>query len=79
MAIERFILSTGQKIRRSKVEAGLSVRPLKRVNRALLGKWHWCVREEKNKLWRQVIADKYGVVNNGWFCSQSCEPYSTGI
>ena len=26
----------------------------------------WCFRKESDRLWRQVIATKYGVANGGW-------------
>ena len=35
-------------------------------NQALLGKWLWRFGYEVTRLWRQVIATKYGKASGGW-------------
>uniref|UniRef100_A0A2N9GIF8 Reverse transcriptase zinc-binding domain-containing protein n=1 Tax=Fagus sylvatica TaxID=28930 RepID=A0A2N9GIF8_FAGSY len=35
-------------------------------NKALLGKWLWRFGLEESRLWRRVIASKYGVNSGGW-------------
>uniref|UniRef100_A0A2N9GID8 OBG-type G domain-containing protein n=1 Tax=Fagus sylvatica TaxID=28930 RepID=A0A2N9GID8_FAGSY len=45
---------------------GLGVRKFAVFNKALLGKWLWCFGLEESRLWRRVIASKYGVNSGGW-------------
>jgi hypothetical protein len=45
---------------------GLGVRKIALFNKALLGKWLWRFGIEESKLWRRVIATKYGVNSGGW-------------
>ena len=45
---------------------GLVIRRIGLFNQALLGKWLWHFGKESNRLWRQVIATKYGVTGKGW-------------
>ena len=45
---------------------GLGVRKLVVFNEVLLGKWLWRFGIEESKLWRRVIATKYGVNSGGW-------------
>ena len=52
-------------VSRSKVcepiqNGGLGLKDLQRFNRALLGKWLWRYGMERDALWRQVVAAKYG-------------------
>ena len=42
---------------------GLGVRKLTTFNKFLLGKWLWCFGFRENRLWRRVIALKFG---KGW-------------
>ena len=42
---------------------GLGVRKLTTFNKALLGKWLWRFGFRENRLWRRVIALKFG---KGW-------------
>ena len=39
---------------------GLGIRRIGLFNKALHGKWLWRFGKKSNKLWRQVIAAKYG-------------------
>ena len=45
---------------------GLGIRRVGLFNKALLGKWLWRFGIENHRLWRQVIADKYGEARGGW-------------
>ena len=45
---------------------GLGIRRIGLFNQALLGKWLWRFGCETNRLWRQVIATKYGETSGGW-------------
>jgi hypothetical protein len=45
---------------------GLGVKDLQQFNRALLSKWLWCFGMERDALWRQVVAAKYGSNWGGW-------------
>ena len=40
--------------------SGLGIRKLTTFNKALLGKWLWRFRKEENRLWRRVVASKFG-------------------
>lgn len=39
----------------------------KKKNWALLAKWKWRFGNEKEALWRKIIAIKYGRTNGFWF------------
>ena len=39
---------------------GLGIRKLTTFNKALLGKWLWRFGKEEDRLWRRVVASKYG-------------------
>ncbi|GAU49774.1 hypothetical protein TSUD_141640 [Trifolium subterraneum] len=41
-------------------QGGLGVRKVKEFNVALLGKWCWRLRTERDEFWRQVLVRKYG-------------------
>ena len=45
---------------------GLGIRRVGLFNKALLGKWLWRFGIENHRLWRQVIANKYGEARGGW-------------
>ena len=45
---------------------GLEIRKLTTFNKALLGKWLWRFGKEEDRLWRRVVASKYGVEWGGW-------------
>ena len=59
-------------------------------NKALLGKWLWCFGIEENRLWRRVVALKFGEdwggrggldlkVGKGWPGLWFVEKYSDGL
>ena len=58
---------------------GLGVKDLRLFNEALLGKWLWRFLTEKGKLWREVVALKYGTTNFGWFPSRSNGSYGCSL
>ena len=41
-------------------KCGLGVRKLTTFNKALLGKWLWWFGTEETRLWRRVVALKFG-------------------
>ena len=45
---------------------GLGVRKLTTFNKALLGKWLWRFGLEETRLWRRVVAFKFGEEWGGW-------------
>ena len=45
---------------------GLGVRKLTTFNKALLGKWLWRFGIEETRLWRRVVALKFGEEWGGW-------------
>ena len=45
---------------------GLEIRKLTTFNKALLGKWLWRFGKEEVRLWRRVVASKYGEEWGGW-------------
>ena len=45
---------------------GLGVRKLTSFNKALLGKWLWRFGIEETRLWRRVVALKFGEEWRGW-------------
>lgn len=42
---------------------GLGITQIQDANKALLQKWLWRFRKERESLWRQVIVCKYGLAN----------------
>lgn len=56
---------------------GLGINRIRETNRALLSKWLWRFSQDGDSLWRQVIANKYGVVND-WETETSTRPYGCG-
>jgi hypothetical protein len=58
---------------------GLNIRNLRRFNEALLGKWLWRFRVEREALWRQVVAVKYGSLEGGWCSKMPTGPYGVGL
>ena len=47
-------------------QEGLAVKNLRLFKEALLGRWLWRFRDEREVLWRQVIEGKYGSLMGGW-------------
>ena len=60
-----------ESICKSKEEGGLGVRPIKKMNQALLGKWLWRIRDGSQGLWRQVLERKYNLLRHGWDAQDS--------
>ncbi|KAL5700050.1 hypothetical protein ACHQM5_025549 [Ranunculus cassubicifolius] len=54
---------------------GLGCKRLKAMNEALLGKWLWRFGEERDHLWRMVIAEKYGEEEGGWYSKDPLCPF----
>uniref|UniRef100_A0A7N2LG27 COP9 signalosome complex subunit 8 n=1 Tax=Quercus lobata TaxID=97700 RepID=A0A7N2LG27_QUELO len=49
-----------------KANGGLGIRKLTTFNKALLGKWLWRFGVEETRLWRRVVALKFGEEWGGW-------------
>ena len=47
-------------------DGGLGIRPLKKMNQALLGKWLWRMGDGMDGLWREVLDRKYSLPRRGW-------------
>ncbi|KAG5589106.1 hypothetical protein H5410_039620 [Solanum commersonii] len=58
---------------------GLGVKDLKVFNKALLGKWLWGFRVEVQSLWRGVIVDKHGEMEEGWRTTDIMLPFGCGV
>uniref|UniRef100_A0A2N9HCD7 Reverse transcriptase zinc-binding domain-containing protein n=1 Tax=Fagus sylvatica TaxID=28930 RepID=A0A2N9HCD7_FAGSY len=58
---------------------GLGVRKIAVFNKALLGKWLWRFGTEESKLWRRVIATKYGVNSGGWSTKSARGSHGCGL
>jgi len=39
----------------------LGIRNIKKFNETLLAKWVWCLGEDGQEFWKQIIQSKYGV------------------
>ena len=50
-----------------KSSGGFDLGSLENKNWALLAKWWWRFGEEKEALWRRLIASKYGKDKWGWW------------
>ena len=48
------------------VNSDLGMRKLTTFNKALLGKWLWRFGKEENRLWKRVVASKFGEEWGGW-------------
>ena len=64
-----FHLVSWPKICEPVCSGGLAIRNLRSFNQALLGKWLWRYRLERDALWRKVVEAKYGSLWGGW-CSK---------
>lgn len=49
----------------SKAKGGLGLRRLGLMNKALLCKWLWHFEVEQDSIWRQMVAAKYRVMEDG--------------
>ena len=54
------------KVCASIANGGLGIRKLTTFNKVLLGKWLWRFGKEEERLWRRVVALKYGEERGGW-------------
>lgn len=57
--IRESTLLVGDKITRTKKEAGLGIRPTRDSNTALLGNLVWDLQTRPNKLWVSLLFEKY--------------------
>jgi hypothetical protein len=60
-------------------ERGLGIRNLLRFNHALLDKWLWRYRLERDSWWRVVVHSKYGSAWRGWCFSEPIGAYGVGL
>ena len=44
----------------------LGILSIVKMNKSLLGKWLWRMDNSVQRLWRQIIVDKYKVGREGW-------------
>ena len=63
---KKFHLVDWASVCKPKQEGGLGIRPLREMNRALLGKWLWRLGNESEGLWRDMMLAKYGGSRDGW-------------
>ena len=67
------------KVCASKVNGGLGIRKLTTFNKALLGKWLWRFGVEETRLWRRVVALKFGEEWGGWSSKLGRGVYGCGL
>lgn len=70
-------LMAWSKVCKPKAYGGLGIRRIRTTNKTLLSKWLWRFGRERENLWRQVIASKYGSVSD-WEAKSSMHPYGCG-
>ena len=58
---------------------GMGAKGLHKLNKALLGKWNWCVANERNSLWRKTTNRKYGELHGGWCSRKNRGNFGTGV
>ncbi|XP_026438254.1 uncharacterized protein LOC113336795 [Papaver somniferum] len=68
-----------KKVSVPKSEGGLGIRNLKVTNDALLTKWLWRYGEEKMSLWRKIIFEKFGGIEEVWLPKDSKRTYGWGL
>jgi len=56
----------GKRCANQNIWGGLGIKDLELYNYALLGKWVWGIRKEKDKLWAKVLCSKYNVGVDNW-------------
>lgn len=56
---------------------GLGITKIRDMNKALLSKWLWRFGIERDSLWRQVVAEKYGIYND-YETKTTSLPYGCG-
>ena len=62
-----------------KVNGGLGIRKLTTFNKALLGKWLWRFGVEESRLWRRVVALKFGEEWGGWSSKRGRGVHGCGL
>jgi hypothetical protein len=60
-------------------EGGLGIWNLLMFNRALLGKWLWRYRIERDAWWRVAVDSKYGSLWGGWCSREPVGPFGVGL
>ena len=75
----KYSLVTWEKVCLLMEEGDLGIRRVGLFNQVLLGKWLWCFGKEVHRLWRQVIATKYGVDSGGWCARDFRGTHGCGI
>lgn len=58
---------------------GLGLKHLRKVNKALLGKWLSRFAIEKEALWREVVVCEYGKEEGDWWAKWYLRPHGVGI
>ncbi len=72
---KRFHLIWWDKVCLPLQNGGLAIKNLRLFNQALLRKWIWRFRTEREFLGRKVIEPKYGCARGGWFSNPVNSPY----
>ena len=62
-----------------KVNGGLGIRKLTTFNKALLGKWLWRFGVKETRLWRRIVALKFGEEWGGWSSKLGRGVYGSGL
>jgi hypothetical protein len=75
----KFHLVSWSKICEPIQHGGLGIKDLQRFNRALLGKWLWRYGTDRDALWRQVVAAKYGSSWGDWCSKEVKESYGVSL
>eukprot|EP00268_Persea_americana_P033450 TRINITY_DN3312_c0_g1_i6.p1 TRINITY_DN3312_c0_g1~~TRINITY_DN3312_c0_g1_i6.p1 ORF type:complete len:225 (-),score=29.21 TRINITY_DN3312_c0_g1_i6:634-1308(-) len=75
-AEKKFHLRDWVSVCTSKLEGGLGIRSLRKMNQALLGKWLWRLGDESEGQWRLVVLEKYGNQKDGWEVQVAAYKYS---
>ena len=62
-----------------KRKGGMGIKSLSKMNKALLSKWNWRFANDRNSLWRKVIAIKFGESPNGWHTRDIRRGFGTSL
>lgn len=58
---------------------GLGVKDLHLMNIALLMKWLWKFGEDDNPLWKNLVSQKYGIEEHGWYARNPKQAYGCSV
>ena len=58
---------------------GMGIKSFSKMNKALLSKWNWWFANDRNSLWRKVIAIKFGESPDGWHTRDLRGGYGTSL